>query len=73
MFSPSKDKFDAVYASLKTDFKIDYYGKLEKHLGIKSPKMIINLILGMDKSSENPTPMVNTTLSENKGAQTRIN
>ena len=34
MFSPSKDKFDEVYAYLKADFKIEDDGDLNKYLGI---------------------------------------
>ena len=34
IFSPSKDKFDGVYASLKEDFKIEDYGVLKNLIGI---------------------------------------
>ena len=73
MFSNYKDKIDAVYAYIKTDFKIEDDEELNKYIGIDLghipdasihilnlflAQWIINLIPGMDKASFKPTPVV---------------
>ena len=64
MFSPSKDKIDEVYDSLREDFKIEDGGELKKFLGLdldhcpdgsihmSQPyltQIILNMNPGMDK------------------------
>ena len=81
-----KDKIDEVYTSLQAYFKIEYYGELNKYIGIdldrcpygsihlKQPcltQIIINMIIGMDKSSAKPTPTVKPLLTKNEGVQAR--
>ena len=75
MVSPSKDKIDEVYASIQEEFNIEDNGKPKKYLGIELDRrpdgyihmrnpyltqIIINMIPGMEKSSDNPTPAVGT-------------
>ena len=71
MSSPSKDKIDEVYAYLQEDFKIENDEELKNYPGIeldrrpygpihlRQPNLtqkILNIIIGMDKSSADPTP-----------------
>ena len=80
MFSPSKDKIDDVYASLRAYLKIEGGGELNKYLGIELDRrpdgsihlrqpyltqIIRNMIPGMNRSSSKPTPAVKSP-PENK-------
>ena len=71
MFSTYKDKIGEVYASLRENFKIENDKKFNKYLGIdldhcpdvsihlRQPyltKSIINIIPGMEKSSDQSDP-----------------
>ena len=75
------DKIDCFYASLQVDFKIEYYLELNKYLGIyldRCPdgsiylrqhyitQSIINLIPGMENSSDKPNPVVKPHLQKNR-------
>ena len=86
MFGPSKDKIDEVYASLRENFKIEDDGEITKYLEIELERRpygsthlgkhdlnqrILNMILGMDKSSAKPTLAVQHPRSKNKGSQAR--
>ena len=79
MFIPSKDKIDGVYAYIQADFKIENDGELNKYLGIELDRrpdisihirqpyltqIILNVIIGMGKSSANPTPAVKPPLEK---------
>ena len=86
MFSPSEDKIDEVYASLKEDFKKEDDGYLNKYLGIEldlrlddsihlrqpyPTQRILNTVPGMNKSRANPTPAVKPPLAKNERYQAR--
>ena len=87
MFSPYKDKIEVVYASLKTDLKIEDYGEPEKFLGIELDlfpdrsmnqcqnlvkKWIIHFIANMDKANSKGTTLLPPP-TKNKGYQMRKN
>ena len=74
MFIHYKDKIDAVYTYLHTYFKIEDNEDMNKYIVIELDRWhdelthiqksfltqsIINLILDMDKSIYNPTPVIN--------------
>ena len=86
IFSPSKDKINGVYASLQSDFKIEDDGELNKYIVIDLDcrpygsihiiqtyinQGIINIIPGMENSSNNPTPAFKPLLEKNEGTQMR--
>ena len=88
LLNPYKDKINEVYASLQTDFKIEYDGEINKYSGIDLDlrpygfihmsqsyltQQIINMIPGMNKTSDNPTPVVKPPLAKHKGSQSRKN
>ena len=82
MFITSRDKIDYIYASLQAYFNIEDYRELNKYLGIELDisqdgsihiiksylsQRIINMIPGMENSSNKPNPAVKPTLAKNKG------
>ena len=84
MFSPSKDKIDKLYVSLQEDLKIKDDGYLNKCIEIELYRhpygsihtirnyliqRIVNMIPGMYKSSDKPTPVFEPPLEKNEGYQ----
>ena len=81
IFIPSKDKMDDLYASLQAYFKIEYDREIKQYLGMKldhfphgsihirNPYLTqsnINLIPGIEKSSDKMTPVANPHLAINE-------
>ena len=86
MLGPYKDKIEEVYASLQTEFKTKGNGNLNKYLGIelqhcpdgsiqlRQPYLtqrIINIVPGLDKSSDKPTPEFKPPLAKIYKSQER--
>ena len=86
MFSPSKDKIDKVYVSLREYFKMEDDRDLNKYLGVELDRLpyvliqlrqpyltqsIINIISGMDKSRAKTANEVKPPLAKNERSQAR--